>query len=157
MNIQEIIKENYKISPCGAIYGLKSGKQLKPRDTKGYHRVVIYGDVKPRSIFIHRLVAQAFIPNDENKPQVNHKNGIKTDNRVCNLEWCTRSENALHSHKLGLQVSLKGEKHGRSKLTKAQVLLIKKDTRHHKEIAKDYEVSHQHILAIKNLIKWKHL
>ena len=157
MDIQEIIKENYKISPCGAVYGLKSGKQLKPRDTKGYHRVVIYGDVKPRSIFIHRLVAESFISNPFNKPQVNHKNGIKTDNRICNLEWCTRSENALHSHKLGLQISLKGEKHGRSKLTNAQALLIKNDTRSNTEIAAQYGVSKQHISAIKNVNKWKHI
>ncbi len=63
---------------------------------KGYMRVIIRDKGKPRTVFVHTIVALAFLPNPNNKPQINHKNGIKTDNRPENLEWCTNEENAHH-------------------------------------------------------------
>lgn len=75
-------------------------------------------------IYHHRLVALAWIPNPENKPFINHKNGIKWDNRIENLEWCTKSENAKHSFATGLQ-SNKGEKSPMHKLTEKEVLSIR--------------------------------
>lgn len=89
----------YSVSDTGEVRNDKTCRTLKPLLTdKGYYRIVLSPGAK--KFPIHRLVAKAFIPNFENKPQVNHKNGVKTDNRVDNLEWCTASENMLHRSRI---------------------------------------------------------
>jgi len=67
-----------------------------------YEYVILSKNKKTRKKYVHQLVAEAFIPNPENKPQINHINGIKTDNRLENLEWVTRSENMQHAYRNNL-------------------------------------------------------
>ena len=98
--------EKPRISPSGGV-GIRPEKILKTWDNqRGYLQIVIRKNNIPKGHKIHRLVAEHFIPNPNKYPQVNHKNGIKTDNRVENLEWCTAQENIRHSWKNGLSTSL---------------------------------------------------
>ena len=76
--------------------GSRNKRRFGNTTDKGYKSVLIRDNGVERTVFVHRIIATAFIPNPENKPQVNHKNGIKTDNRPSNLEWCTNQENCLH-------------------------------------------------------------
>lgn len=108
---------------------------------------------------VHRLVAIAFIPNHENKPMVNHINGIKYDNRAINLEWNTALENVRHAFKTGLQVPnknpKKGIEHYCSKLTTEQVLQIRKSGLNMYALAKIYSVSQSTIFSIIKRTTWK--
>lgn len=97
-------KGHYRVSNTGKIMSLKSGrpKLLKIHlNQKGYPIIGLSMRTK-KTYQIHQLVARAFIRNSHNKPQVNHKNGIKTDNRSSNLEWVTISENMKHAFAMGL-------------------------------------------------------
>ena len=105
----------YQISNTGRVKSLKriiigrwdsrqllNERILKPSTFRGYKRVLLLKNKIRTNFIVHRLVAIAFIGNPEKKSQVNHKNGIKNDNSVSNLEWCTPSENTKHAYDLGL-------------------------------------------------------
>ena len=96
----------YFVDTLGNVVGFPKSKRenggdsyitLKAQVKKGYANVNLYKEGKMRTQRVHRLVAKAFIPNPDNLPCVNHKNGIKLDNRVENLEWVTKSENTKHA------------------------------------------------------------
>lgn len=97
-------KDLYEVSNTGKVRNIKTKYILNPYKTnKGYYYANLCINKKSKGIGIHRLVALNFIDNPENKPQVNHINGIKADNRAENLEWVTCSENIIHSYKNGMQ------------------------------------------------------
>lgn len=107
--IAQIIYNNqfrYTVDDFGQVFNRKCKKIKAFPDKDGYLKVNLWNGTKYKSYFVHRLVATAFIPNTEQKPQINHKNGVKSDNRVENLEWATQSENMRHcfdvlGHKAG--------------------------------------------------------
>lgn len=142
---------------------------MKPAlDGSGYLRTMLKGDDgRFHTIKVHRIIAKTFIPNPENKPQINHLNCIKTDNRVNNLEWATVSENIKHAFKQN-RMSNKGECNPATNMKDVDVIEIRKNytygrkSRHEegetkKQIAERYGVG---VHVIKQIVlgqTWKHL
>ena len=134
----------YMVNRKGEIFSLpkktrKGIRKLKPLK-QVYEMVDLCKDGEAKKYTVHRLVAKAFIPNHENKEQVNHINGNKFDNRVENLEWCTRSENQLHSTRIGLRTA-KGVKNSQSKLKEHEVIEIYKSKESNKYLSEKYKIS----------------
>jgi NUMOD4 motif-containing protein/HNH endonuclease len=144
-------------------YGATIGRILKAKiDKQGYQQVTLYNDDhEPRCFKVCRLIAKAFIPNPENKPTVNHKDGNKRNDRVSNLEWATSSEQGLHAYRLGLSTPTRGEANGTSIATNEIVLELRRRHRteniSYKELAREYGLSHYTIGDIVRGDTWKHI
>lgn len=170
--------DNYYISSYGrlATNNWKNSSKLmlmKPaHDANGYLRTVIkHPDGRLKTVKIHRLVCTAFHPNIENKPQVNHIDCVRDNNRADNLEWCTNSENTLHSIKMGTYVMqdpngdnlplLQGEDSYMAKLTQKEVLEIRlkfKPRKYTRDmLSVEYNVSPTTIKDIVLRRTWKHI
>lgn len=157
--------EQYFLREDGEIISMKSGRQkvLKGYSGKNYRYYSLMRDGMQVQVTGHRLIAKAFIPNPENKPEVNHKDGNKTNNRVENLEWTTRSENAKHAYKNNL-ITLTGDHlklmqansgKAQAKFTEAEAEMIKLIYENMNKpsaarIAKAYKCSKPTILKIVN-------
>lgn len=150
----------YEISNKGVVrrmsYNLSKGVTYD-----GYPLVILTRAGKRSTKTIHRLVAEAFIDNPENKPAVNHKDGVKSNNALDNLEWATYSENTLHALRTGLKDKSwqDGEKNCSSKLTVEQVLDIREKCKTMKvaKVHRDFypEMHYNTIYGIKIRRLWK--
>ena len=136
--------DDYEITTEGQVINKNNGHVLKPQPNgKGYLRVSIGGKLK----FVHRLVAEKYIPNPNNYKQVNHKDGNKLNNSVDNLEWVTKSENIQHSYTYGSKKSPEGVLNGKAVLSEQDVKELRSSYIPHdkefgmKALAKKYGVS----------------
>lgn len=149
--------EAYEVSTLGVI---KKGNKIMnpPTYSTGYKVQKLSRNGKSKRVMVHRLVAETFIPKQEGKDVVNHKDGNKQNNAVTNLEWCTLQENCNHATKYGLKS--KGSTHPTSKLKEEDIpsirLLLEAKVPQRK-IAEQYGVCQATIRDIKNNLTWKHV
>ena len=127
---------------------------------EGYCRVFLSNYNTKKTFSIHRLVAQAFIPNPENKPYVNHIDSNPSNNKVNNLEWVTAKENVKHAMQKGrMSFFKKGENNKLAVLKDKDIILIRKmnGKKTQKEIAKIFNISQCHVSEIVRRLQWKHI
>lgn len=128
-------------------------------DKYGYYKVCLRNNQKNHSLTVHRLIAITYVPNPYNKPQVNHKDLDKTNNKPSNFEWVTNSENQQHSFDNNplLTIRLRGENQHHSKLTNDKVLEIRKSNKTCAQLAIDYNMSYEGIWKVINRKTWNHI
>lgn len=155
---------HYMVSNLGNVLSNLRGswRALKgwTHSTQGYTLVNVRDDSRfRRTMKVSRMVALAFIPNPLSKPEVNHKNGVKTDNRVENLEWVTGEENNAHALATGL-VDNRGERNGASKLNEREVSAIRylalQTCASNGEIARAFRISPSTVSFIATGKRWAH-
>lgn len=111
----------YQVSNCGRIkslnYNHTNKEKIRKKDisNKGYECILLCKNASKKKKLIHRIVAETFIPNPENKPQVNHIDGNKKNNNVKNLEWVTNGENEKHAYENNMKFKHYGKDNGMSK------------------------------------------
>lgn len=145
----------YQITDAGQVLSLKSNQILKPYPIhSGYLLVDLRKENKRYTRLVHKLVMETFI--GSSKKQVNHKNGVKTDNRLENLEYCTAKENVAHAKQMGL-INNQGENSTSSKLTTEQVKYVKSCKKRHCDLARELNVNASTIIRIRQGKLWAHV
>lgn len=151
MGFKTFTLDDYEITKDGKVFNKKWKRYVKPQPNgMGYLRVHIAG----RMYFVHRLVAEKYVPNPENKPQVNHKDGNHLNNCADNLEWVTNRENSLHALQNGMMWI--EERHPMAKLKRENVTYIKSHPEMSRnELAEMFNVSPRTITDIRSGKTWK--
>lgn len=157
--------DRVKEFPNGVKHIIRREAIMKLKTTNfGYITVSLYNHSakKSKNYFVHKLVLTMFSPNPENKLEGNHKNGIKSDNTLENLEWCTRAENNRHAIETGLLVARKGSEVYNAKLNEEKIALIRRFYRifpktKQKDFSKRIEICHKQLNSILKNKTWKHV
>lgn len=154
----------YHVSNYGRVKSFqryRAGKILTPKlNIGGYLFVTLSMSGKTKNFKVHVLVAKAFIPNPDNKPEVNHRIGCKFNCHVSNLEWSTHAENQQHAYDNGLNVAKKGTEHYKTKIKDEEIILYIRenpDNLSRKELAAMFGMKPQHISRIQLGKLWGHV
>lgn len=116
----------FMVARDGRVFSAFNGRELKPSNNgNGYRYVSKANGNKTKHYYVHRLVAEAFIPNADHLPEVNHINGNKSDNRAENLEWCTHGHNVHHAYSSGLRCTTEKQREASSRAGKQNLPLLK--------------------------------
>jgi len=151
------LEGQYMVSSYGRIWSVRYNREVRSynnqKNDMGYLRIKLKG----QGYFIHRLVASAFLTNNKKLPCVNHKDTIKINNNVSNLEWVTSSENAIHAYLHGLMPDNSGENNGRAILCEEEVLTIRglENIYLRKELSEMFGVSISTVYKIQQHKRWK--
>jgi hypothetical protein len=152
------LEGRYQASNFGGIRSCIDGR-IRVRKTAANRQGYIVLPIKDAqgkyfTKYVHRLIALAFIPNPVRLKDVNHKNGIKSDNRIENLEWCSRQYNVRHAYDTGLNKPLSGFDNPNNKLDKEQIISIFNDNRTTDQICDAFKISTALVIQIKNGSAW---
>lgn len=161
-------EEIYEISNLGRVRtrisrkGTVKGAILNPEITEfGYKRITLTKDKVRKRIMVHRLVLLTFVGDPpEDKTDTNHKNKDRSDNRLCNLEWVTPSENMYHSYSYGNRGTARGSGNGNAKLSEEDILQIRKlyaEGQTQSGLARIFDVTQVTIWRVVHGNSWKHV